>query len=291
MNESGIPLHKLMPQGAQTALIIASGLICAAVWVYAIAESRRRRDLIPVLIVAGCGLAIFYEPLGDMMAKVYYTERGQDVWIHSFGRNIPVFIGILYFWYMSLGALWLLRQSRRGVTLRQWWARWVGYLVFATALEMFSAKVLGNAQGAPWIYYGKQAFMVLQVPLFTPWTYVSIPTMVAIGTVAMARFVPKRLQLLILPGAVMCMVAGHAMTAFPSALANNSTNSTLLLDLGAIGSAIFALTLAYVGSIAYRAPWAPSDRVLEPIPVARAGRGEVPDRDPQRDDLVDQLLA
>jgi hypothetical protein len=255
MDESAVPLTKVMPHGAQTGLIIACGLLALVVWLYAIRESSRRRDLIPVLIVAGCGLAIFYEPLGDMMAKVYYTERGQDTWIHSFGRDIPVFIGLLYFWYMSIGALWLLRAQRRGVTARQWWTAWCGWLVFATALEMFSAKVLANSHGAPWIYYGKQAFEVLHVPLFTPWTYVSIPTGVAIVTVLMARVLPRRAQILVLPGAVMGMVAGHAMTAFPSALANNSTHSTLLLDLGAIGSAMFALTLSYVGSLAFRAPW------------------------------------
>ena len=41
-----------------------------------------------MLVVAGCGAAIFYEPLGDQMAHVYYTERGQISWISPVARAL-----------------------------------------------------------------------------------------------------------------------------------------------------------------------------------------------------------
>jgi hypothetical protein len=84
-----VPVQALIPATAQTALIVLTGLGFVAVWVYAIVESRRRRDLVPVLVVAGAGLAVFYEALGDSMAKVHYAEQGQLTWIHAFGRGIP----------------------------------------------------------------------------------------------------------------------------------------------------------------------------------------------------------
>src|SRR5438067_111226 len=116
LEDPGVPIHQAMPSGAQTGLIIATGLGFVAIWLYAISESRRRRDVVPTLIVIGAGLSVFYEPLGDAMAKVYYTEHGQIAWIHAFGRHIPLFIGLLYFWYMSVWAMWLLRASSRGVS-------------------------------------------------------------------------------------------------------------------------------------------------------------------------------
>ena len=164
-----VPVTKIMPSGAQTIFIIGSSVGFVLIWAYAIRESLRRRDWIPVLVVAGCGLAIFYEPLGDQMAHVYYTERSQISWIDAFGRHIPLFIGLLYFWYMSVGAMWLLRAKRDGVTARAWWTRWAGFLCFALGLEMLSAKGFSYPNGAPWIYYGHQAFMVLGVPICTPW--------------------------------------------------------------------------------------------------------------------------
>jgi hypothetical protein len=279
-----VPVDKIMPSGAQTIFIVGSAVGFVLIWSYAIRESLRRRDWIPVLVVAGCGLAIFYEPLGDQMAHVYYTERGQISWIHAFGRHIPVFIGLLYFWYMSAGAMWLLRRMKHGVTARQWWTAWAGFLAFALSLEMLSAKGFSYPDGAPWIYYGHQAFMVLGVPIFTPWSYISIDIPIALGACAAAQWLPRRMHWLVLPGTTMLMVAGHAMTALPSAVANNSTNSTLLLDLGALGTAAFALILSYCASLAFRRPWGPP--VVGDAGAAARGDGvlavrERPDREPQ----------
>jgi hypothetical protein len=269
-----VPVDKVMPSGAQTIFIAASGTLCALMWAYAIRESLRRRDWIPVLVVAGCGLAVFYEPLGDMMAKVYYTERGQISWINAFGRHIPLFIGLLYFWYMSAASMWLLRVKERGVSAATWWKAWCGGLCFALGLEMLSAKGFGSSSGAPWIYYGHQAFMVLDVPVFTPWSYVSIGIPIAVGACTAARWLPKRMHWIVLPATPMLMICGHAMTAFPSALANNSTNSTVLLDLGAIGTGAFALILSYCASLAFRRPWAPERTAFDP-PSVTAGDNRV----------------
>jgi hypothetical protein len=255
LNEGSAPVDKLMPLGTQDVLIALSALGALLIWAYAIRESRRRRDLVPLLVVAGCGLAVFYEPLGDELAKVYYSERGQIPWISAFGRHIPVFIGLLYFWYMSVWSMWLLRASKRGVTARRWWTVWAGFLLFATGLEMLAAKGLSDAHSGPWTYYGHQGFEVLNVPFFTPWTYISIGLPIAVGAVAVARWLPARLHWVLLPAVPMLMAAGHMMTALPSALALNSTSSQFLNDLGALGSAAFAVLLSYLASQAFRRPW------------------------------------
>lgn len=250
-----VPSDQVMPGGAQTAFILLAGAAAVVVWIYAVRESRRRGDWVPVFIVAGSGLSVFYEPLGDIISKVYYTEQDQLTWINAFGRDIPVFIGLLYFWYMSLGALWLLRACYRGVSAREWWTRWVGYLVFALALEFVAAGLLDTADGAPWTYYDHQAFMVLDVPFFTPWTYVSIDVAIALGTVTLAHFLPRGQRWIILPATPMLMIAGHATTAFPSALAMHSTDNEPLLHAGALATAGLCVMLAYLASRAFRTPW------------------------------------
>ena len=251
-----IPVDAVMPGGAQTVLTIATGLIAVAVLYYAITLSRRRGDLLAVYIFIGSGLAVFYEPLGDMLAQVYYPERGQWTWITAFGHGIPVFIGLLYFWYMSLGALWLLGKSRTGVSAKQWWTSWTGYLLFAVVLEMAAAKGLASDTGAPWVYYGDQPFMILDVPFFTPWTYgPSIDTAVAVGAITAARLLPRGRQWLVLPMVPLFMLAGHLMSAFPSVLALHSTDNVVLSHLGALGTAAAALLISYLGSLVFRKPW------------------------------------
>src|SRR5262245_23546682 len=107
-----------MPGDTQTVLIVAMAIMAALSVGYAIREAHRRGDLVPVFLVLGCGLAVFYEPLGDALVRVYYTEVGQTTWIHAFGRDIPAFIGILYLWYMPAGAYVLLRFAPRGISPR-----------------------------------------------------------------------------------------------------------------------------------------------------------------------------
>jgi hypothetical protein len=271
-----IPLQKVMPATTQTALLVAMTVVAAAFFAYAIFESRRRRDLVPVFIMVGASLAVFYEPVGDALVKVYYAERGQETWIHAFGRDIPAFIGILYFWYMSVGALWLLRASKSGVTAGQWWARWAGFVVFATVFELIVTKFAG----APWIYYGKQPLTILDVPVLTTGNYVSFVVTIAAGTVAMARFLPRSKHWLIVPGVVILMAAGHAGTSLPQAVALYGTNSQFLLDLSALASFAMALLVSYLCSLAFRQPWPERAAVADQVGIADRAAIEVPVREP-----------
>src|SRR5437764_4940195 len=136
LGDPTVPVRALMPHTTQTILIIAMAVLAAASVTYAFRESRRRGDLVPLFLVVGAGLAVFYEPLGDTLVKVYYTERGQETWIHAFGLDIPAFIGLLYLWYMPVGAYVLMRLSERGISRRTWWTIWGSFLTFAISFEM-----------------------------------------------------------------------------------------------------------------------------------------------------------
>jgi hypothetical protein len=69
----------------------------------------------------------------------------------------------------------------------------------------------------------------------------------------------------------MLMVAGHAATSLPLAVALHSgTHSSALIALGAVGSAGFAVALSFVSSQAFRKPWPAHARA----PVAAAAAAE-----------------
>lgn len=251
LEDPTIPLEELMPGTAQTVLIVAMALAAAASLVYATRESRRRRDLVPLFLVLGAAISIYYEALGDALVKVYYTERGQETWIHSFGRDIPAFIGLLYFWYLPAGAYVLLRRAKRGITARQWWTSWLGFLAFAIVFEMLVLTVGGTT----WIYHGPQAFMVLDVPIGTPFTYVSFDVAIAAGVCALAHFLPRRRQWLIVPAVPMLMAASHAATSLPLAIALYGSDDESVIAIGAVGSMAFAIVLSHLLSLAFRKPW------------------------------------
>lgn len=247
-----VPSDIPMPQTGQTVLIIGMTILALASITYAVVESRRRGDLLLVFLVIGAGLAIPYEALGDALVHVYYTEKGQTTWIHTFGRDIPAFIGILYFWYLPFGAYGMLRKARTGITARQFWASWGSTLAFCIGFEIFVTATAGPT----WVYYGPQAFMVGDVPFFTPFTYVSFCFGIAAGVCALERLLPRRQQWLLIPGVPMLMFATQGMTSLPLAVSLESGNpSDLTLAIGALTTGAFAVAFAWVISLAVRKPW------------------------------------
>ena len=252
MNDPTVPLDAHMPHTTQAVLIVAMAVMACLSAGYALTQARRRGDLVPVFLVIGCGLAVFYEPLGDALVRVFYTEQGQATWIVAFGRHIPAFIGLLYFWYMPLGAYTLLYHDRTTrLTRRGWWLRWGGFMAFAALFEMTILSI----GGTPWIYHGTQVLKIAHVPVLTPFTYISFVTAIGAGVTLMARHLPRNQQWLIIPACPFLMLAGHAGTSLPLAVAlSSNTHSHLAVAAGAIGSAAFSLALSHVASLAFIRP-------------------------------------
>lgn len=257
-----VPFDVPMPQTAQTVLIVAMTVMAALSLAYALYASARRRDLVHLWLFIGAGLAIPYEALGDDLVHVYYPEQGQVGWVTTFGHSIPAFIGILYFWYLPILGYAMIRRARTGVSARRFWLEWSGFLGFAIFFEMFVTSVGGTT----WVYYGPQAFKLLDVPVLTPFTYVSFMVAIAGAFCAMERLLPRGRQWLIVPAVPMVMAGSHAMTSLPLAVALHSgTTNTTYIAVGAIGTALFAVLLAYIVGLGVRKPWArPAEAAASP---------------------------
>src|SRR5271163_2673335 len=93
-----VPWAAAMPAIPQLLLIGLSCLLFVLSIGFVVAEIRRRKDWVPLYAFLGGGLAIIYEPLGDILVSTLYPIHGQIGWITLFGRQIPLFIGVLYFW-------------------------------------------------------------------------------------------------------------------------------------------------------------------------------------------------
>jgi hypothetical protein len=248
-----VPSDVPMPQTAQAVLIAAMTVMALLSLGYAIYASVRRRDLVHVWLILGAGLAIPYEALGDNLVHVYYTERGQIGWVTTFGHSIPAFIGLLYFWYLPIYGYLMIRRADTGVSARRFWLEWSGFLSFAIFFEMLVTSV----GGPTWIYYGPQAFKLGDVSVLTPFTYVSFMVAIAGAFCVLVRLLPRGRQWLIVPAVPMVMAGSHAMTSLPLAVALHSgSTNTAYIAIGAIATALFAVVLAYVVSLAVRKPWA-----------------------------------
>lgn len=240
-----VPWTAVMPAVPQMLLTgLSVTVFLLSVW-FVIKETRRRGDWVPVFAMIGGGLAVIYEPLGDILASVYYPEQGQIGWITLFGRQIPLFIGVLYFWYMSVPAIYFLRRLEIGVTKAALWRMYLLTLFIAIAIELFGVNV-----GA-WVYYGPHPYVVLGVPLWCPVTYSAFLTTITIGLHLMSTRLPRRHHWLIMIGVPVCMAGGHCATSVPAAAAMFSTDSPLWIWLGGTASIAISFALRYAVSLTY----------------------------------------
>jgi hypothetical protein len=249
-----VPWSAEMPSLPQTILISVSCVLFVLAGVFVIAESRRRRDWIPVYAFIGGGLTIIYEPLGDILASVLYPIHGQIGWINLFGREIPLFIGVLYFWYMSVPAIYFLKKLEQGLTRANLWRLYALTVVLAIGIEMFGVNLHA------WIYYGPHPFVVLGVPLWCPVTYSSFLITISIGLHAMSTALPRGQHWLIIFGVPLCMIGGHCATALPTAAAMFSTDDPVWIWLGGAVSFALSLLLVYAVSVVFCTASKPATR-------------------------------
>ena len=240
-----VPWDAPMPAAPQALLIALSLVVFALSLWFVIKETRRRGDLVPVYAMLGGGLAVIYEPLGDTLASVYYPEHGQLGWIDLFGRQIPLFIGVLYFWYMSVPALYFLKRLEQGITQAQLWRMFAFTLAIAIGIELFGVNV------DAWIYYGPHPYVVFGVPLWCPITYSAFLLTITIGLQSMVSHVDPRHHWLIVFTLPMSMCGGHLAASLPAAAAMFSTDEPLWIWLGGTASIALSFGLRYLVALLY----------------------------------------
>lgn len=240
-----VPWDAVMPSGPQTLLISLSLLIFVlALWFVGV-EVKRRKDWVPVYAFIGGGLAVIYEPLGDMLVCALYPLHGQVGWIDMFGRSIPLFIGVLYFWYMSVPAIYFLRRLDSGLTKASLWRCYALLIVLAVGIEIY-----GVSQSA-WVYYGTHAYVVFGVPLWAPFTYAGFTLAICVGLHLMATQLDRKFHWLIIPGLPLFMAGGHLAVTLPASAAVFTTSAPLWLWIGATITIALSIGIAWAMSLVY----------------------------------------
>lgn len=238
-----VPWDAPMPAGPQNLLIGLSCLVFVLSLWFVVCETRRRRDWVPVFAFIGGGIAILYEPLGDILASVLYPVHGQVPWIDLFGRKIPLFIGVLYFWYMSVPAIWFIRAVEHGLTRAALWRLYLMTAAVAIAIELFGVNM------DAWIYYGPHPYMVFGVPLWCPMTYSAFLVSISIGLQLMSTQLDRRHHWLIMLGLPMFMSGGHCAASLPTAAAMFSTDHPAWIWLGGTVSIALSFLMLHAVSL------------------------------------------
>lgn len=241
-----VPWGAVMPSTPQNVLDIAVFIIfLLALWFVAI-EVKRRKDWVPVYAMIGGGLSILYEPLGDILVSVLYPLQGQHTWIDLFGRKIPAFIGLDYFWYMSVPAIYFVRRLEQGtLTQASLWRMFFFSLLLATAIELVGVNL------DAWIYYGTQPFVFYGVPIVWPVTYSGFLMTISIGLQLMSTNLDRKHHWVIMFLTPIFMAGGHMVLALPTAAAMFTTSDPFWIYVGGTTTIALTLLLVHVSGLVY----------------------------------------
>lgn len=229
-----------MPAGLQRGLIAVLAVAAAITVVAVVRTALRERRAVPVLVLVGTLLCVVYEPIGDRMVLAYYPEQGQITWVTLFDRGIPVFIGLMYLAYIPPFFLAFEALRRRGFKIRTWWTLWAGSILAIVLIELTVMRI-----GRAWVYYGPQRTVIGDLPIWTPFTYVSFLFAIAAGVHTLARRLPPRHHWLIIPAVPTLLAVAHVVTSLPAAIALYNTDDRSLILAGTLASMAMSWSTAW----------------------------------------------
>jgi hypothetical protein len=216
-----------------TAVLAAFALI--ALGFALIHWARSGRPVVLLLFISG-GLMMVFEAMVDTVGGCWFAENS-IVAFSAWGRPIPVWLCLAYFFYFGIGVGLLWMSMHRGMTRAQLWGAFVfamiGDLVFETILLRFD----------PYAYYGYQPLRLGKFPLW--WAAVNglIPIVLAALTFHIDAVLRGWKHLLIIPLALTTSAATNAAIGWPSWTVINTDLGWAVTQAGGLLTFVLAFSI------------------------------------------------
>lgn len=128
--------------------------------VLAVRWSKQHGTPIPLLFLAGGGLAMFNEPIVDHNAAVWFPTDGQWTLYTTFGIAQPVWLATAYIWFFGGQPMVVWHLLQRGLPARRLWKAFAAVVVVDIILEH------PGLYADLFFYYGNQPFKLTRFPLW-----------------------------------------------------------------------------------------------------------------------------
>lgn len=221
-----------------TLLFAATAL---AALVYAVMDWRRSGKPSFLLMFIAGGAMFIVEPMIDTVGGCWFPANS-FVAFTAYGRPMPVWLCLTYFFYFGIGVGLVWRMMNRGLTATQLWRFYFGAIAADVAEEilLLHFKV--------YMYYGPQPLEVLNFPLW--WCAVNgLTTMAAAAVVFRYQdyLMTGWRQLQVIPVVLTVSTAVNCMVGWPSWMAINTPVNPALTQFAGVGS--FCLSLWFMSLV------------------------------------------
>jgi hypothetical protein len=172
MNFPQPPIDMAMPETAQLWFTVFLFLPLAVLVPLGLRLWIRDHEPILLLCLLGGSLAMFLEPVVDVLGLVWFPRENQWVLFETFGRPIPVLMAFVYAWYVGGQGYLAWRVFQRGVTRRQVFQLYATFALLNAIIE--TPGLIADV----YTYYGRQPFDFWGFPLWWAAVNAAMPVMV-----------------------------------------------------------------------------------------------------------------
>jgi hypothetical protein len=257
-----------MPETGQalfTAFIFAP---LGVMLVIALRQLIRDREPLMLLCIAGGALAMFFEPIVDVLGLVWFARENQWVAFEVFGRPMPLFVAFVYPWYVGGQGYIAYRVISRGITVAQMFLLWGIFAATDIALE--SPGVIANVYS----YYGAQPLNPWGLPLWWPIVNPVMPLLVGALIFRVLPHLDRGWKLLAIvlfipmaDGMANGATAWPIWTALNTDLGLGATYPAMVMTLGLAAVSVWLLALLVQPARSGAAVAEVAGEADEPVPV------------------------
>ena len=204
------PVDMITPEGPQTLFLIFTHIPMVVFLIFAILNIMTRNDGALLAFLAGGAIAIFLEPIVDVLGFCYFPSKGQWTGLRAFERDIPIYMWAVYSWFVGgQGYLFYPRFRDRQCTKGRLWKLY-GLLIVVNAVLELPGLLMGV-----YTYYGHQPFAVFGFPLWWPAVNAIMPITAGLAASVLVPHATAFGKLIILPLPAMADGAVNGAIAWP----------------------------------------------------------------------------
>ena len=193
----------------------------AGAFAFCLRHSLRHRSPLAMFLFVGGALTVLIEPFPDVLGRARFAQLDRIKWTGALDSQIPMYIGLVYMFYLAPAYVLLLDAFQKGITRRTFGIVCAALVGGATVFEVTPLHY------DLWRYYGSQGLKVGKFPIW--WGFVNGQGLIATAVVlfGLLKLLPERRQFLIVPLMPPIFLGVHTAGSFFAYLTvGTTTNST-----------------------------------------------------------------
>jgi hypothetical protein len=216
-------------------LLAAVGALGALL--FCLRHAFARRSPLALFLFCGAGLTILIEPFPDVLGKAVFAEIDRIPWTGGLGRQIPAYVGLIYFFYLTPAYVLLLDAFERGLAAGRLLAIYGAMAVGALAFEFVPMHY------DLWRYYGSQGLHVGEMPIW--WGFINSQGVVATAVVLhlLLKVLPRNRQFVVIALMPAIFLGTHTAGAIFGYLTVGTTNNSTTTTLGTLATCLLCVCL------------------------------------------------